>query len=273
MRSTGRSGPTGLGGTSNRSDIVKDKVVLSVPTEEGRMGGPFGRADFRAETVNLPKTEAQRILHHDEDDRLAPDEIYVIVPERWTIGGVLSPTNAKMKVPKIDNEYLMPPKLQKEYTTYLLKKAEAEKLKRCAIADKARMLGIMKMAYPTGVIGIENVSTEFGTPAPNVYAARTDSAAQQFERARAAREARMQQIVANSDTLQRRGFSFIQQTGDAPPQRTLAARKAQGLPQDNDTHSRLFARDEWKHNPARAAQLRQQDVRGRGYDLITGTAK
>ena len=82
----GSSRPTGLGGTSKRASLT-DKRQLSTPEEYGSLGGAFDRADFKND-VYLPRTEAQNILHRAVDDR-ADDEIYVVVPEHYTIAGVV----------------------------------------------------------------------------------------------------------------------------------------------------------------------------------------
>ena len=262
----------GYFGSSKRTDLTDAQVVLATPEENGKLGGAFGRADFKND-INLPRTEAQRILQRDSYDR-KPDEIFVVVPEHYTIAGVVPPTNKVLKVPQIDNPFLMTPQQRREFSEFELKQREAVKIDRTARSDRTRMLGIMKTSYPNGVIGMESVEPKYGERTANPYADKVQQAAASHERAVQAQEARKGNIVTNSDGLQRRGYTFLQQTGDAPPQGAIAARKAPGAAQPQlDTHARLFERNEWTHNPARAEVLRQHDTRGKNYDLITGVAR
>eukprot|EP00750_Incisomonas_marina_P014690 INCI17798.2.p1 GENE.INCI17798.2~~INCI17798.2.p1 ORF type:complete len:306 (+),score=53.30 INCI17798.2:323-1240(+) len=265
-----QQGNQGFGSAERGS--LNDQRALKTVDPHGKLGGAFGRADFDGEEVCLPRTEAQKILKREVDDR-KDDEIYVVVPEHYTIGGVVPPTNEKMKVPKLENEYLMTPQQRRELNLYHVKKNEAAKLQRKARADKHRMLDLMRMQYPDGVIGLGSVEPKYGERIPNPYGQKVQAAASAHERAVAAQEARKQNIVAKSDSLQRRGYTFLQQTGDAPIQQTIAGRKGAGVQPSNNTHSRLFERQEYTHNPARAAVLRQHETRGRSYDPITGVAR
>lgn len=269
---TGRNqqGSKGFGSADRGS--LNDQRALKTVDPHGKLGGAFGRADFDGEDICLPRTEAQKILKRDVDDR-KDDEIYVVVPEHYTIGGVVPPTNKKMKIPKLENEYLMTPQQRRELNLYDVKKNEAVKLQRKARADKQRMLDLMHTQYPDGVIGLGSVEPKYGERIPNPYGHKVKAAATAHERAVAAQEARKQNIVAKSDSLQRRGYTFLQQTGDAPIQQTIAGRRGAGVQPSNDTHSRLFERQEYTHNPARAAVLRQHETRGRSYDPITGVAR
>ena len=269
-RGSGGAGAPNTFGASNRVGLNEQRMLKQV-TEDDGLGGTFGRADYKND-ICLPRTEAQKILHRDSYD-LAEDEIYVVVPEKFTIAGVTSPTNKKMKVPKVKNEYLMTPKERREFAEFELKQKEAVKLQQTAKSDKVRMVQLMKTQYKDGVIGMEKVEPKYGDPHPNVYKDKYHAATKKFERAVKAQESRKKHIVANSDSLQRRGYQFIHQTGDAPIQGAIAAKKAGGLPQPRDTHSRLFARETYKHNPVRAAALQQQETRGRSYDLISGISK
>ena len=262
-----RGAPISGFGASKRASLT-DQRALKTPSEDGGLGGAFGRADYKND-INLPRTEAQKVLQRAVDDR-AEDEIYVVVPEKYTIAGVVPPTNKKLKIPKVENEYLMSPQQRRELAQFELKKQEAVKLQRKAKGDKDRMIDLMRTQYPNGVIGMDQVEPKYGERISNVYADKVDASKRSYARAVAAQEERKKNIVANSDSLQRRGYSFIHQTGDAPIQKSIAGRRGKGVQPSNDTHSRLFAREEYKHNPVRAEALRQQDMRGRQYDILTG---
>ena len=268
----GASAGGGYFGSAKRTDL-NDQTMLNTPSEHGKLGGAFGRANVADDHINLPRTEAQKILHRDNYSR-NDDEIFVVVPEHYTIAGVVPPTNKVLKVPKVSNPYLMTPKQRREFSQFERKKLEADKLARKARMDKQRMLDLMKTQFPGGVIGMEQVEPKYGERIANPYKAERDAAASSYQRAVAAQAARKQHIVKNSDSLQRRGYNFVQQTGKAPIQGAIAARKGAGAgrPQ-HDTHNRLFARDEYKHNPDRAARLLQHDTRGRNFDLITGVRR
>lgn len=137
---------------NERSSFLKFKTATPGIKNPPVMGGFLGFAETGL--MSLPRSDAEKTMDAaPECDRDAGD-ILAIGNETYSTRGVERNINGIIKKPIIKNIYQMRPSQRRTLLTYEVEKKKAEKVRKKALGDRGRMVNLMRIRHPHGVLGM-----------------------------------------------------------------------------------------------------------------------
>jgi len=232
-------------------------------TDEQKIVQFTGQASHVADVVRDPSRPEGAILVEDAHFRgtkgiTMPVAKAVVVPEVVKRAG-----------PQADQALLTPAE-RRELMEFEKQRRVGERLQKKAEADKRRLVQLMLARHPQGVLHVDSLSN----PNSEVYGERCQEQIAQQMKEEYRKEMRRQELKKISEANERIGYNPFQHNEDwEDPQNKMHQflQTKAGRTSQFDTHDRIFGQTTPSLNPKRTENIRNQDLGGKQYNLVTGT--
>lgn len=168
---------------------------------------------------------------------------------------------------------LLTPAERRELLQYEKRARAGAALAKKAAGDERRLVQLMRARHPQGVLGVDGAAN----PDSQVYRDRYEEATQKEARAQshmARRRAELERVGRADRRVGYDPFAHSEQweapAAAGPAHRFLQAKGAR--PAAMDTHDRVFGQSTAGANPRRTQNIRNQDLGGKAFDIINGSA-
>lgn len=166
---------------------------------------------------------------------------------------------------------LMAPHERRSALDFQVKQQKAHALQKTAELQDRRRVQLMRARHPDGALGVDSTANTNSY----VYGERAE-AQQRKDEQRARHHNGRQELQANVSVAERRvGYNpFHHNEKLLPPkgQQSKFLQSKSGRNDAGDTHDRLFGEKMIPENPVRAQKLRDEDLSGKNYSIISGAA-
>mmetsp|Transcript_4679 Transcript_4679/g.6428 ORF Transcript_4679/g.6428 Transcript_4679/m.6428 type:complete len:376 (+) Transcript_4679:129-1256(+) len=247
------------------------------------MDGIFGH-NPRGRTI--PRTLEQEVVNHAgkgvstqqivQDPNEKAGVVVADSPRFLGTKGVHVPAARALEVPEIvgragpqADQVLLTPAERRELLEYEKMRRKGLKLVKKAEGDERRMVQLMRARHPQGVLAVDSASN----PNSEVYKEKYLKERSMEDRRQRHCENRRQNLKTLAKASERIGydpFSHNEQWEDTRNQTHKFLQTKQGRPVPLDTHDRVFGQVAPTLNPARTQNIRNQDLGGKAYNIVSG---
>jgi len=147
--------------------------------------------------------------------------------------------------------------------------ARALKVIKSAGGAEHRLHNLMTTSFRNGALGVEEASNEKS----RIYGETARRTRQRIERKREHTQARRGILSDKASSSKRLGYNVFHHNDSVldPSDTQFFQTKNRAARKDPDTHSRLFSDRNIEVNPARGMKLRNEDLRGKSWNITNGT--
>merc|ERR1711871_1444619 len=233
-----------------------------LPKTEEQIDVRFGAADAPKSTMLNPELEENALVIDDPFFR----NMHLEVPP---MQATVTPASMHAVIVTSETGGLMAPKERRAALDFEVKNQKARRLQKTAEAQERRRIEMMRNRYPDGVLNVDSTanldSVTYGAQA----AAKTVK-----EQRRARHHEGRKQLQTTVSVAERRlghnPFHHNETLLDARETKFLQSKS--GRRDTHDTHDRLFGERVLAENPVRAQKLRNEDLGGKHYNIVTHSA-
>ncbi|KAJ8604245.1 hypothetical protein CTAYLR_009236 [Chrysophaeum taylorii] len=254
-------------GLQTRSSGLAGKRVVEL--EDAPAGGvlSFGRA--ARDAARVPLTEAQEVAAGTDGhccaliDAARFENLHV-VPERLvpTAGDVY-----EKRIALAESGRLTTPAERRETLDIEVKKLRADGIRRKAAGEAKRLGDLMRWRHPDGVLGVDSTANQKSA----VYEPAATRLIAKADRSREIACARREHLAKKTVAKDRLGYDPFHHDATKRDEESTFLQRRAAHPPYADTHLRVFQKHEVVFNPRRAQQLRDYDLNGKHYDIVTHT--
>ena len=161
---------------------------------------------------------------------------------------------------------LMAPQERRAALDFEVKNQKARRLQKTAELQEQRRIEVMRTRHPDGVLGVDstaNLSSVAYSASAGLKAAKEQRRAQHHE----ARKQLQTTVLVAERRLGHNPFHHNETLLSARETKFLQSKS--GRKDNNDTHDRLFGERQLADNPVRAQKLRDEDLGGKHYNIVT----